>query len=54
MLLQMSLTHTKLLEEWRERASMGQLDARRVIAEMLTPSGELAIIEHINPSTMLD
>jgi len=36
----MAVTHRKLLQEWRERARKGQLEARRVIAEMLTPSGE--------------
>ncbi|XP_013419750.1 uncharacterized protein LOC106180336 isoform X2 [Lingula anatina] len=34
-----ALTHPKLLEQWRERAQSGQMEARRVIAEMLTPSG---------------
>ncbi len=35
----MALTHNRLLEEWRERALSGQVEARRVMAEMLTPSG---------------
>ncbi|XP_076090545.1 uncharacterized protein LOC143062687 [Mytilus galloprovincialis] len=34
----MALTHRTLLEEWRRRAMQGQLEARRVIAEMLTPT----------------
>lgn len=34
----MALTHRTLLEEWRRRSRQGQLEARRVIAEMLTPS----------------
>lgn len=32
-------SHANLLEEWRRRASLCQKDARRVIAEMLTPTG---------------
>ena len=36
----MALTHRTLLEEWRRRSRQGQLEARRVIAEMLTPSGK--------------
>ena len=35
----MALTHKRLLEEWREKSERGQAEARRVIAEMLTPSG---------------
>ena len=35
----MASTHGKLLEKWRERAISSQLEARRVLAEMLTPSG---------------
>jgi hypothetical protein len=35
----MALSHVNLLQEWRDRAGKGQSDARRVIAEMLTPSG---------------
>lgn len=35
----MVLTHSKLLEAWRARAKLGQREARRVLAEMLTPSG---------------
>ncbi|XP_023239006.1 uncharacterized protein LOC111637676, partial [Centruroides sculpturatus] len=34
-----ALSHGKLLQQWRERAEMGQAEARRVLAEMLTPSG---------------
>ncbi|XP_052092647.1 uncharacterized protein LOC127729059 [Mytilus californianus] len=34
----MALTHRTILEEWRRRARQGQLEARRVIAEMLTPT----------------
>ncbi|XP_041369332.1 uncharacterized protein LOC121383395 [Gigantopelta aegis] len=37
--VRMSLTHLLLLEQWRERAQTGQAEARRVLAEMLTPSG---------------
>ncbi|KAJ4429669.1 hypothetical protein ANN_21870 [Periplaneta americana] len=32
-------THSKLLESWRVTAKLGQREARRVLAEMLTPSG---------------
>ena len=35
----MALTHASLLQQWRDRASRGQAAARRVLAEMLTPSG---------------
>ncbi|XP_021940778.1 uncharacterized protein LOC110840210 isoform X3 [Zootermopsis nevadensis] len=35
----MVLTHSKLLETWRARVKLGQREARRVLAEMLTPSG---------------
>ncbi|XP_022247033.1 uncharacterized protein LOC106463742 isoform X2 [Limulus polyphemus] len=35
----MAISHELLLEEWRERAKSGQAEARRVLAEMLTPSG---------------
>lgn len=35
----LALTHSMLLEEWRKQASLGQRQARRVLAEMLTPSG---------------
>lgn len=35
----MALTHGRLLDVWRERAVSGQVEARRVLAEMLTPSG---------------
>jgi len=35
----MVLTHSKLLETWRATAKLGQREARRVLAEMLTPSG---------------
>ncbi|XP_046414365.1 uncharacterized protein LOC124176757 isoform X1 [Neodiprion fabricii] len=34
-----ALSHVNLLEDWRKRASVCQKDARRVIAEMLTPTG---------------
>lgn len=34
-----AFSHGKLLQQWRERAEMGQAEARRVLAEMLTPSG---------------
>lgn len=34
-----ALTHTNLLKQWRDRAVSGQTEARRVLAEMLTPSG---------------
>ncbi len=36
---QMAQTHPTLLQQWRDRAITGQIEARRVIAEMLTPSG---------------
>ena len=39
LLFQIALTHQTLLEEWREKSKRGQTEARRVIAEMLTPSG---------------
>lgn len=35
----MALTHHRLLYRWRDRAISGQVEARRVLAEMLTPSG---------------
>lgn len=35
----MALTHSKLLQQWRSRSASGQAEARRVLAEMLTPSG---------------
>ncbi len=35
----MALTHANLLESWRERALSGQAETRRVLGEMLTPSG---------------
>ena len=35
----LALTHSTLLEEWRMQAAQGQRQARRVLAEMLTPSG---------------
>jgi hypothetical protein len=35
----MVLTHSKLLETWRATAKLGQREARRVLAEMLIPSG---------------
>ncbi|PSN52162.1 hypothetical protein C0J52_06455 [Blattella germanica] len=35
----MAQTHSKLLEDWRNIAKKGQREARRVLAEMLTPSG---------------
>ena len=38
--LQMVHTHRNLLSQWRKRAVMNQSEARRVLAEMLTPSGE--------------
>ncbi|XP_064616113.1 uncharacterized protein LOC135480256 isoform X2 [Liolophura sinensis] len=34
-----AVTHSRLLQEWRDRATQGQAEARRVLAEMLTPSG---------------
>ena len=39
LLFQIALTHIKLLQQWRDRAISGQTEARRVLAEMLTPSG---------------
>ncbi|XP_039363135.1 uncharacterized protein LOC120387019 [Mauremys reevesii] len=35
----MAHTYGRLLQRWRDRALMGQSEARRVLAEMLTPSG---------------
>lgn len=35
----MAVTHNKLLQQWRNRSVSGQAEARRVLAEMLTPSG---------------
>ncbi len=32
-------THQSLVQEWQDRARSGQAEARRAIAEMLTPSG---------------
>ena len=40
---QMALTHRKLLQSWRERSKMGQLETRRVLAEMLTPAGKFVL-----------
>lgn len=37
--VRMALTHGRLLEVWRQRAASSQVEARRVLAEMLTPSG---------------
>ena len=37
--LQIALTHSRLLQTWRDRAISSQVEARRVLAEMLTPSG---------------
>ncbi|KAK2551864.1 hypothetical protein P5673_027104 [Acropora cervicornis] len=36
---EIGLTHSNLLKQWRDRAVSGQTEARRVLAEMLTPSG---------------
>lgn len=35
----LAVTHSRLLQQWRERVLIGQAEARRVLAEMLTPSG---------------
>ena len=35
---QLAKTHPQLLDEWRQRAASGQQEARRVLAEMLTPT----------------
>nr|XP_048678316.1 uncharacterized protein LOC125623293 isoform X3 [Caretta caretta] len=35
----MAHTYGRLLQHWRDRALMGQSEAHRVLAEMLTPSG---------------
>ncbi|KAJ1146076.1 hypothetical protein NDU88_012358 [Pleurodeles waltl] len=35
----MAHSYSRLIQQWRERASRGQAEARRVLAEMLTPSG---------------
>ncbi|XP_053380699.1 uncharacterized protein LOC123547928 [Mercenaria mercenaria] len=40
----LALTHKRLLQDWRDRALQGQQEARRVMAEMLTPAGAT----HIN------
>ncbi|XP_043386222.1 uncharacterized protein LOC114019736 isoform X2 [Chelonia mydas] len=40
---QMAHTYGQLLQRWRDRALMGQSEARRVLAEMLMPSGEKAL-----------
>lgn len=37
--VRLSLTHPNLLKSWRSRAVSGQMEARKVIAEMLTPAG---------------
>jgi hypothetical protein len=37
---QLALTHKRLLQDWRDRALQGQQEARRVMAEMLTPAGQ--------------
>ncbi|CAM5103450.1 unnamed protein product [Natator depressus] len=37
---QMAQTYGRLLQHWRDRALMGQSEARRVLAEMLMPSEE--------------
>eukprot|EP00794_Sanderia_malayensis_P016111 gene16111-17735_t len=37
--VRMAVTHQTLLQQWRDRCMTGQSEARRVIAEMLTPSG---------------
>jgi len=39
----MALTHKRLLQDWRLRAQQGQAEARRVMAEMLTPAGKLVL-----------
>ncbi|XP_044848529.1 uncharacterized protein LOC123352457 [Mauremys mutica] len=36
---EMAHTYGRLLQRWRDRALTGQSEARRVLAEMLTPSG---------------
>ena len=49
----MAHTHAVLLKTWRERANSGQAEARKVLAEMLTPSGELMLtlllLDHLIP-----
>ncbi|XP_078496952.1 uncharacterized protein LOC144753023 isoform X1 [Lissotriton helveticus] len=35
----MAHSYSRLIQQWRERASTGQAETRRVLAEMLTPSG---------------
>ncbi|KAL4219312.1 hypothetical protein ACF0H5_021891 [Mactra antiquata] len=37
----LALTHKRLLQDWRLRSQQGQAEARRVVAEMLTPAGAL-------------
>ena len=39
LVFQMAHSHQALISNWRERAALGQQEARRVLAEMLTPSG---------------
>ena len=36
--VQLSQTYPQLLSEWRQRSAIGQLEARRVVSEMLTPT----------------
>lgn len=38
---QLATTHPQLLQEWRLRTAIGQQEARRVLAEMLTPTQAL-------------
>ncbi|XP_022093989.1 plectin-like [Acanthaster planci] len=38
----MAQSHAVLLKTWRERANSGQAEARKVLAEMLTPSGKVS------------
>ncbi|CAH1787831.1 unnamed protein product [Owenia fusiformis] len=39
----MTLTHSSLLEDWRQRAQQGQYEMKKVLAEMLTPSGGVRV-----------
>ncbi|XP_052788266.1 uncharacterized protein LOC128223070 [Mya arenaria] len=45
----LALTHRRLLQDWRTRAQQGQAEARRVLAEMLTPAGAT----HFNCNTFI-
>ncbi|XP_064649677.1 uncharacterized protein LOC135501476 isoform X2 [Lineus longissimus] len=56
----MAISHGKLLQRWRSQAKEGQANARRVLAEMLTPAGGarpncyrfIAMVTGCSPSTI--